>query len=50
MTAPMPDLMADSVSIDDFQTYVSDRHDGKDLLFQQEFQVITLHLNIINHH
>jgi len=38
--APMPDLMADSVSIDDFQTYVSDRHDGKDLLFQQEFQDI----------
>jgi len=38
--APMPDLMTNSIAIDDFQSYVTQRHHGNDFLFLQEFQAI----------
>ena len=36
----MPDLMTSSVAIDDFHSYVGERHKDNDFLFLQEFQVI----------
>jgi len=38
--APMPDLMTSSVAIDDFHSYVGERHKDNDFLFLQEFQNI----------